>query len=296
VLTPEIELKQLQTSVRSNNEQLTASLFSARTAGGLVSGDGSIQYTQAAEKPYGLELTGTFKNVNPAYFASARKHMPIEGRFSGAIQLSGAGRSTQDAFNAGAGQLEVRSTQGLITAFDLNTRRQLGLAGAELAGLGISSATGNDSINQSTRAFIKALPYFREIPYDSCELRLSKQAGAPMLIETLTVYSSYLRIDGTGRIDTGSLEAMAEAPLYLVLDLKARGPFAENLDTLNLLKTEADETGFIPWKQSVPIFGSLKSPDTGELKKLFYQSAKDSVLPEPSNTADSLHNELQNRR
>jgi hypothetical protein len=233
---------------------------------GKLSGSGEVRYSRRQRMAYALQTDLRFENVDPAVFSKrSSRSFPVQGLFDGQADFSGQGATLEQAVDGVEGDLTVTGREGVLTAFELDTRSNLGLIGAGLLG---------QSLNRpGITALARAVPYFENMPFSEFVLRLSRGPDKYIKIPELRFTGENLLIDGSGRIAASSLKNAMSQPLDLSLELGAKGQLIDYLETLQLLGPNTGEDGFRRWASSIPIKGSLSDPDTSALERVLKEAA-----------------------
>jgi hypothetical protein len=258
---------------------LRISDFAATLEGGGFGGDAEVTYDAAAEKAYQLSSTLNFKNVDPMIFSQKGSgSFPVNGLFDGAFNLKGSGTTLEQAVEDSEADLIVTGREGVLTAFELDDRSQLGLLGASILG---------QTLNRpGLTAMANAVPYFKEMNFDTFKLELVRAQDKQVRIQELSFIGDNLRIAGEGLIAASSLSEVLDQPLDLTLGLAAKGQLINYLETLQLLAATTSEDGFRDWNQDINIGGTLGDPDTSALKELLNTAAR-SALSKPTKSSSS---------
>ena len=243
-------------------KDITATLKS----GGLV-GDANVAYDPIQNPAYQVASSFVFKNIDPSLFSKRNySKFPVQGLFDGQFKFAGSGHSLEEAVEDSEGDLTITGRNGVLTAFELDSRSQLGLIGAGILG---------QSLNRpGITAMAQAVPYFKDIKFKSFTLELVRGKKKQVRIPELNLMGDNLNISGQGVIAAGNLDELFEQPLDLTLRFGAKGRLIDYLETLQLLGTKTSEDGFRSWNQDINIGGSLGDPDTSALKKLLNNAAR----------------------
>ncbi|PXA03649.1 hypothetical protein DDZ13_10145 [Coraliomargarita sinensis] len=246
--------------------------------GGRLSGSSEARYSQRQRMAYAIKTDLMFDNVDPATFSKKpSKDFPVRGTFDGRAKFSGQGATLDQAIDAIEGELAVNGREGLLTAFKLDTRSNLGLIGAGLLG---------QSLNRpGITALARAVPYFENMPFSDFTLKLTRGADKQIKIPQLSFVGENLLIDGAGSIAASSLKEAMSQPLDLTLNLGAKGQLIEYLETLELLGPNTAEDGFRRWASTIQIKGTLSDPDTSALERMLKQAAN-RALTQPAKQKD----------
>lgn len=250
VTEPLVSLNQLEASLKS----------------GKISGTGEVRYSARQRMAYAIRSDLSFKNVDPAAFSNKPAGaFPVEGLFNGSAQLSGQGETLDLALDAIEGEVVVTGREGVLTAFELDNRSNLGLIGAGLLG---------DRLNRpGLTALAKTVPYFENMPFSDFTLKLSRRSDKRIMIPELRFVGRNVLIDGTGSIAASSLKDAMSQPLDMTLQLGAKGQLVDYLETLKLLGSNTAADGFRRWEQAIQIKGSLGDPDTSALERILKEAA-----------------------
>jgi hypothetical protein len=192
---------------------------------------------------------------------------PVQGQFDGVFKVSGVGESLDAAIEDSIATLQITGEKGVLTAFELDERQQLGL--------GLAGLLGQSFDRPGIAALSHTIPYFKDIRFDSFVFELNRGADKRILIPQLRLTGESILIDAAGSIGASRLSDVMDQPLDLTLALGAKGRLSEYLETLELLQPTTAEDGFRRWNKNVHITGSLVDPDTGELMEILNDAAKD---------------------
>ena len=252
--------------------KISEALFSVKDItttlkGGGLFGQANVSYDPIQNPAYQVASSFVFENIDPSLF-SKRTHskVPVQGLFDGQFKFTGSGHTLEEAAEDSEGDLTITGRNGVLTAFELDSRSQLGLIGAGILG---------QSLNRpGITAMAQAVPYFKDIKFDSFTLQLVRGKDKQVRIPELNLIGDNLNISGHGAIAAGNLNEILDQPLYLTLGLGAKGRLVDHLVRLQLLGTKTSEDGFRIWNQDIEIRGSLGDPDTSALKDLLNNAAR----------------------
>jgi hypothetical protein len=260
-----IEAITLQADV--SEPRLMVDPISAKIGGGEFKGNGMVEYVFFELKPYNLTADFHCTDVNPAVFVKRQQTAPLQGRFDGAFEMIGVGDTLEAAIEDSSATLKVTSEQGVLTAFELDERRQLGL--------GLAGLLGQSLDRPGIAALSQTIPYFKEIRFNDFAFELTRGADKRVLVPQLRLEGESILIDASGSVGASRLDDILDQPLDLVLSLSAKGRLTEYLAILNLLQPAVGEDGFTRWNQDIEITGTLTDPDTGALMDILNDAAKD---------------------
>lgn len=247
--------------------KLSVDPISAKIGEGELKGSSSVLYASSQLKPYTLASDIRFEAIDPAFFVKKHhKKPPVQGAFDGVFELSGVGETMDAAVEDSITKLKITGEKGILTAFEMDDRQQLGL--------GLAGLLGQSFDRPGIAALSHTIPYFRDIPFDSFVFELTRGADKQVLIPQLRLTGESVLIDAAGSVGASELSEVMDQPLDLTLTLGAKGHLTEHLETLDLLQPTTGEDGFRRWSQDVHITGSLADPDTGELMDILNDAAK----------------------
>lgn len=270
----------LKAQAAVSEPMLRLSQLEAALKSGRISGEAEARYSAHQRMAYTFRTDLSFANVDPAVFSrQAGSTFPVQGQFDGQAQFTGQGETLDQALDAVEGEVLVTGREGLLTAFQLDTRSNLGLIGASLLG---------DRLNRpGISALAKTVPYFENMPFSDFTLKLQRRSDKRIEIPQLRFVGRNVLIDGKGSIAASSLKDALQQPLDLTLELGAKGQLIEYLDTLRLLGGQTGEDGFRRWGQSIQVKGSLAAPDTSVLERVLKEAANRALTQSGSNNEAS---------
>lgn len=245
---------------------LSLNQLGALLPSGQISGEGEARYSKRQRMAYAIRSDLSFENVDPAVFSKKPSSaFPVQGLFDGRAQLSGQGETLDQALDAIEGEVIVTGREGVLTAFELDNRSNLGLIGAGLLG---------DRLNRpGISALAKTVPYFENMPFSDFTLKLNRRSDNRIMIPELRFVGRNVLIDGSGSIAASSLKEAMSQPLDLTLEIGAKGQLVDYLETLNLLGSNTAEGGFRRWDKAIQIGGTLSDPDTSALERILKNAA-----------------------
>jgi len=264
----------LNAEAKISEALLAVSKLKAVFQEGRLAGQGQITFDPKLSKAYTLSSELTLENIDPAIFSQKPSgSFPVRGLFEGDFSFTGSGATLEAAIEDSEGDLTITGRDGVLTAFELDQRSQLGLLGAGILGQQLN--------RPGITALSQAVPYFKDMPFESFTLKLVRAQDKRVSIPEISFMGDHLRLQGQGVIAASSLGEVLDQPLDLTLGLAAKGRLVDYLETLQLLGTQTSEDGFRNWNQNIKIGGSLAAPDTSALKDLLNTAAR-SALSRPS--------------
>ncbi|MFL2833630.1 MAG: AsmA family protein [Coraliomargaritaceae bacterium] len=260
-------LTELKAQVKISEALLSVKDITATLISGELVGDANVAYDPIQNPAYQVASSFFLKNVDPSLFSKRNySKFPVQGLFDGQFKFAGSGHTLEEAAEDSEGDLIITGRNGVLTAFELDSRSQLGLIGAGILG---------QSLNRpGITAMAQAVPYFKDMQFESFTLQLVRGKDKQVRIPELKLMGDNLSINGHGAIAAGNLGEILDQPLDLTLGLGAKGRLVDHLVTLQLLGTKTSEDGFRIWNQDIEIRGSLGDPDTSALKDLLNNAAR----------------------
>ena len=240
--------------------------ISAKIGEGELKGSSTVLYAPAQLKPYGLTADLHFTEVNPAFFAKRHARPPVQGQFDGVFEVAGVGETLDAAIEDSTAALKITGEEGILTAFEMDNRQQLGL--------GLAGLLGQSLDRPGITALSNTIPYFKDILFDSFVFELTRGADKQVLIPQLRLTGDSILLDASGSVGASGLSEVMDQPLDLTVSLGAKGRLTEYLEILDLLQPTTAEDGFTRWNQDIEITGSLADPDTGALMDILNDAAK----------------------
>lgn len=256
----------------------------ARLQDGEITGRARVDYDARGSSPYTVASQLNFKDVDPAVFSRKRSgSVPVRGLFNGDFNLDGTGPTLQDALENSQAGLLITGREGVLTAFELDNRSQIGLLGAGLLGQKFE--------RPGITAMAEAVPYFKDMRFENFTLNLTRSRDKVVRIPELAFLSDHLRIQGEGMVAASRLDEVLDQPLQLSLALGAKGRLVDHLETLQLLGPQTDAEGFRSWKSEIDIKGTLADPDTSALEKMLSEAARRAIRGSSAKETNSSANE-----
>ena len=266
-----IESGQILTELKAQLN-ISEALFSvkditATLKGGGLFGQANVTYDPIQSRAYRVASSFVFEHIDPSLISKKTyRKFPVQGLFDGQLKFAGSGHTLEEAYEDFEGDLTITGRNGVLTAFELDSRSQLGLLGAGILG---------QSLNRpGMTAMAQAVPYFKDMKFESFTLQLVRGKDKQVRIPELKLMGDNLSINAHGAIAAGNLGEILDHPLYLSLGLGAKGRLVDHLETLQLLGSKTSEDGFRNWNQDIEIRGSLGDPDTSALKGLLNNAAR----------------------
>jgi hypothetical protein len=254
--------------------------ISAKIGSGVFKGSSEVLYAPTQMNAYQLAADITFNQLDPSVFA--KKHagnFPVRGLFDGVFKMTGQGRSLDDAMEDSIADLKVTGKDGVLTAFELDNRGQLGL--------GLAGLLGESFDRPGISALSNTVPYFKDIHFDNFILELKRGQDKRVLVPQLKLTGEYLLIDATGEVAASRLTELMDQPLNLDLSIGAKGQLVRYLEILQLLQAQTSDDGYRRWIRTMKITGTLADPNTDEVMAVLKSAANRAF----STTKKDLQNE-----
>jgi hypothetical protein len=274
-------ITELKAQIKVSEALLSVKDITAKLKGGGLVGDANVAYDPIQNPAYRVASSFVLKNVDPSLFSKNNySKFPVQGLFEGQFKFAGSGDTLEEASEDSEGHLRITGRNGVVTAFELDSRSQLGLIGAGILG---------QSLNRpGITAMAQTVPYFKDMKFESFTLELVRGKDKQVRIPELNLIGDNLNISGQGVIAAGNLGELLEQPLDLTLRFGAKGRLIDYLETLQLLGTKTSEDGFRNWNQDIEIGGTLGNPDTSALKELLNNAARRALdKPKKPETAET---------
>jgi hypothetical protein len=241
---------------------------------GSLSGKVEVLYAPSAANLYSVLAKFGFSQIEPSVFADQKSGtFPVQGIFDGAFNLVGGGQTLASALENSNSDLRVTGKNGILTAFELDNRSQLGL--------GLVGIFGQSFDRPGITALSNTVPYFIDMRFSDFILELKRGEDKRVVLPQLKFTGESLLIDGSGFVAASSLGEVMNQPLDLTLKFGAKGRLVDHLETLKLLKPTTDEEGFRQWNKDVRIGGTLAKPNAEALMDLL-KFAANSALSKPT--------------
>jgi hypothetical protein len=254
--------------------------ISAKLGDALLNGKGSVLYAAAQSQSYRLNVDVRFSDLDPSYFVKQHETVPVQGEFDGHLQGTGAGESLDAAIEDSQLSIKVTGEKGVLTAFEMDDRKQLGL--------GLAGLIGQSLDRPGIAALSNTIPYFKNIEYDSFVFELNRGEDKRFVIPELRLTGESLLLDASGAVGASQLSEVMSQPIDLKLQLGAKGKLAEYLEILDLLQPTTAADGFTRWNQDVQITGTLEDPNTDALMDLLNAAAKGALSKKKKTTSTAV--------
>lgn len=272
-------LRQLRADARVSPEELSLSSFSGRMEDAKINGSGAVRHRDDPTNAYQLDSELEFEGFDPEILSAAgAKNVPVRGTFAGSANVRSEADSLERLAENARADIRVTGRDGVLTAFELDERGQLGLAGAGLLGRAMD--------RPGISALAETIPYFKDMRFDEFVLELSRGENKRIDISQLLFTGENLLIDAAGSIAPGRLKEIMKQPMRLNMNLGAKGALTDHLETLGLLSGEKAEDGFRRWKKDVAITGTLADPNTDSLMQLLRDAARSALTGRSSRRGD----------
>ncbi len=242
---------------------------------GAVEVRGQLQFDQTREQRYSAQASIRVDQVEAGLLLRAGRMespLPMEGEIKMDAVWESAAAELEQIWDGSALEATLTSSGGILRVLGVkfDQHLQTGRTVAALGGL-LALATG-DTRTQRYAERVQALTAVGEqlstLVYDQLNVQIKRTATGEVEISEISVISPSLRILGQGRINARPDASVWHQPLSVQLQIAAREQLAVNLQTLQLLQTEADALGYLPLTRDISLDGSLARMGTAELERL----------------------------
>lgn len=270
VLDAGIAITGISAEVLVSEPMLELKDLKAEVSGGTVAGKASVQFDASKADAYQADVDFALKSLDPSKLkGSLKSPLPIRGEFNASFLATGAGPSLNEAIEDVEGEVKLSAKDGVLTAFELDERKQQGL---QLVGI-LGAALDQPGI----AAVSETIQYFKEIGFESFNLSLDRASDKRISISQLKLIGDSLYLDGQGSIAASSLSDVMQQPMQLNLNLGAKGGLVKSLEALKLLKGTKNDAGYREWEQSLKIGGTLSDPNTDSIMDLLNRAATNAL-------------------
>jgi hypothetical protein len=240
--------------------------------GGKISLDGALS---PAAEPSGIPVFKADVRLDDfdftPFFNALDSDRPatLEGRFDASGHLTGTGWDLLRLPGRFQGEWHLTSKEGLFRPlssgvdFREDSPDKIAALGKFIGSVADTVTFRKDprSLEKKGRAvsgFSKAVTGIR---YDRIDVALSRTDSQGIGIDSFSLISPEIRLEGVGSVLATPGSALLAEPLELDLELRARGRVADLLRTAGLLADEKDDLGYSACTIPFDISGTLARPD-----------------------------------
>ncbi|MEC7280651.1 MAG: AsmA family protein, partial [Verrucomicrobiota bacterium] len=191
-------LTELKAQINISEALFSVNDITATLKGGGLFGQANITYDPIQSRAYRVASSFVFEHIDPSLFSKRTySKFPVQGLFDGQLKFAGSGHTLEEACEDFEGGLTIAGRSGVFTAFELDSRSQLGLIGAGILG---------QSLNRpGMTAMAQAIPYFKDMKFESFTLQFVRGKDKQVRIPELKLIGNNLSINGHGAIAAGNL-------------------------------------------------------------------------------------------
>ncbi|MSU69795.1 MAG: hypothetical protein EXS39_03255 [Opitutaceae bacterium] len=247
---------------------------------------GAVNFDSKAKEPYALKADLAVNNFDsvPAFQAfDPGKSATIEGKFNLTSRLAGSGLNVAHLAERTRGEIQLSSRGGVFRALRTELSDKVQKTQAAVAALGglLGAMTGKDRIADfanRTQIVSDIARTLAEIPFDQLSVAVTRDAGLNFNLKDFTLISPEVRLAGTGEIRHAEDTTLLAQALDLRLQLGARGKLADMMNRAGLLDGRRDGLGYVGFAVPLRVSGTLRNPDTSELRTTLLKAAGGSLL------------------
>lgn len=277
VYAPGVELTKIEGTVALTPDTLDLKRLEALLGAGTLNLSGVLNFLRPAGG-YGLaaSVSGRELVVGPLLSAlNPAQPVPLEGTFTLEAKLQGQGSDPASAAGAAAGDIKLNGRDGVLRALNLNTNRFVS-TGSTMAGFaGLAGALSGNQQLAKRGAQITALNnvarQFSNLPFQQINLVARRGTDGEIEVGDLNLTAPALTLAGSGALAALPGRGLLDQPLLLRLNLGARGQFARELETLDLLNplaADAAPDSLRPLTEPLVFDKTLRSVGTDQVIRL----------------------------
>ena len=149
-------LTELKAKLNISEALFSVKDITATLKGGGLFGQANVTYDPIQSRAYRVASSFVFEHIDPSLISKKTyRKFPVQGLFDGQLKFAGSGHTLEEAYEDFEGDLTITGRNGVLTAFELDSRSQLGLIGAGILG---------QSLNRpGMTAMAQAVPYFKDM-------------------------------------------------------------------------------------------------------------------------------------
>lgn len=257
----------------------------------VVTMDGTLSFTTAAEFPYRLQAAAAVDTVESARLftaAQAESDRVVEGRFAVTQSVASDGINLADLVERRREEFRLTGKNGILRLLKANvaealpdakapvtdTLASVGSALGSLLGMrGDSLASGKVRLSKETEAVLNFSYLIPEFRYDQFKMTVVRDPDRTMRFTEIEVDAPNTRLTGSGRIMFVKNLPLRSQSLALDLRLGVKGNLATLLTTAGLVATEKDQLGYLMLPQMLHFGGSLEQIDQSLWRDLLVKAA-----------------------
>lgn len=228
---------------------------------------GGLKFDPAVAQAYVLEAEMAVNNFDtaPAFRAIDPAKLPtVEARVNLATHVSGRGASLGEVVEQAQGKVEISSKGGVFRALSTvlpGDRAQFAQSALTSLGGLLGGSTGD-----TVAAASEIVKMVSEIQFDQMSVRAGRDESSNFVLHDFSLISPNVRLGGSGQLVYAPGKPVLQQTLDMQLTLGARGPLAEMLEKVKLLKPEKDNLGYSAFSAPIRIGGTLANTDTSDFR------------------------------
>lgn len=258
-------------------DALTLDPIEATQAGAPLKAKAVVAFKSGDTEAYHLDSIFSLTRWNlGAVLQKAVPQSPpaVEGVFSIQAKATGAGPTLEEMLASLAGDFSVSGGPGVLRA--LANAGGGAKAGAAIGGLALG-VLGGATNRPGLTALSRISGYFDELPYDTLSCSLGRETGKDVVLKSLALDGPVAGVRAQGRVGSQKNKAFMDQTLALTIDLGAKGPLAEDLQSINIASGRPGEGDYFWATESFEIGGSPANPDTSKLWGILRKAALGAV-------------------
>ena len=254
--------------------------------------EGAIAFDAAADTPYRIKATtASAAEVDAVTLFPAPQsgqEALVEGRFSMAGAISGAGVNLGDLAARTEAEFRMTSTTGIIRLLKTSVAESIPEAstpvadtldtvgsavGAFFGHRGESLNSGKNPVSKNAEAVLSFINEVSEIGCDQVTVNAVRGSDGTVRLIGIEVTARDVHIKGTGSVGYVKGAPLFKEPLSADLQFGARGRAADLLSKAGLLSSRKDELGYSLLSEPVHLGGTLDHIDIGQWHQLLVEAA-----------------------
>ncbi len=257
----------------------------------VVTMDGTLSFTTAAEFPYQLKAAAAVDTVESARLftaAQAESDRVVEGRFAVTQSVASDGINLADLVERRREEFRLTGKNGILRLLKANvaealpdakapvtdTLASVGSALGSLLGMrGDSLASGKVRLSKETEAVLNFSYLIPEFRYDTFKMTAVREPDRTIRLTEIEVNAPNTRLTGSGRVMFVKDLPLRSQSLALDVRLGVKGNLATLLTTAGLVAAEKDEQGYLLLPQMLHFGGSLEQIDKSQWRDLLVKAA-----------------------
>ena len=257
----------------------------------VVTMDGTLSFTAAAEIPYGLKAAVAVDTVESARLftaAQAESERVVEGRFAVSGTIASDGINLSDLVDRRREEFRLTGKNGIMRLLKANvaealpdakapvtdTLASVGTALGSLLGMRNDSlASGKVRLSKETEAVLNFSYLIPEFRYDQFKLTAVREPDRTIRLTEIEVNAPSTRLSGSGRVMFVKGLPLRAQSIALDVLMGVKGNLATLLTTAGLVASEKDDQGYLMLPQTLHFGGTLEQIDKSQWRDLLVKAA-----------------------